>query len=158
MLVGQARQPLADDVAHRVEQFAIIDLTRSPARRQCRMAFCQRVLQYRFRLQEGVVVVMNRKPGQRGPAPEVERYAEHNPGPADAEVARLAQRRDKERVAGIGHHIVELHSPDTAPEHHHLARIGRQHVVELPIAGAPDIERVEIGREIGWRRYELERM
>ncbi len=53
---------------------------------------------------------------------------------------------------------VELHPAHAAPENDHLSRIGGQHIVQPIVRAAPDIERVEIGREIRRRRYELERV
>ncbi|OAN83755.1 hypothetical protein A8B77_05905 [Erythrobacter sp. EhN03] len=102
------------------------------------------------------MIIVNRKAGKRRPTTEVDRRAEQHGRAIDAEIARLAKRGEKEGVAGFGDLVVELHSSDALGEDHHLARIGRQHIVELLVTQTPDVKRVEVGREIGRRRYEFE--
>jgi hypothetical protein len=81
------------------------------------------------------------------------------PNTADAEIARLAQRRKEEGSAGFSYFAaVELHPAHAASEDDHLPRISGQDIVQPIVRAAPDIERVEIGREIRRRRYELERV
>ena len=74
-------------------------------------------------------------------------------------MARLTQGCEKEGIARFANVVtIELHPAETLREHHHLARIGRQHIVQLIVRAAPDIERVQVWRELGRRGYEFEKL